>query len=784
MKRLIKENLLVSSLLLFILMFSFYDVFFLQKTFKITTASAQAMHNGPYGQAGNKPRFIPVNGTDSPVQEEPVLEFIKQNLRRGIVPLWNPHQACGYPLIAAIEIGMFFPLNLIMYLLPEFFAWDILILARFLLGSILTYRLMRTLRFQKIPALVSAVAFMLSGPMVLLQYWTANVDILLPLVLIGMERLIRNLTRFNIAFLAVAVALTIFAGHPEHIFLVNVYAVLFFIFRTLTVVAGPHKFLKLSAGVIASYALAVGLSACVLFPFIQNLNSEFWHGHPPLVGLLNEETRGRILSLALPYFFNNVPLTYDFEFSGWWGGYLGTLPLAFSFLSLWKNQRRGLNYFFFVLGFLILSKAYGFFYINWIGYLPVFSLCRYAIHTPHLAALTTAILAGMGARAILSEKKLFCKGLIFSAGLLGWAVFHLIAYRETLRTGIALNAVYLAAAVLFLFQLILWVKDRKILNARTAGIILIIFLTLELFLYIHRERPKRFESFGKVPYIEFLKSNPSPARAYGILGPLYPNTATGFAVDDLGIFFGLLPKRYVTFMNTLIKENLFVPDLRPPALRAIPLPATAKHFLDLLNIRYIITPAPEAISRLIKNYDPSAAESGNPPVYKNEVTIYERSSAFPRAYIVHKAVFQPDAKAAFGILKKFQLHLREFAVINAPPINDIAGRLAALAPEIKSSAAVKRYEANDVVVEADLKAPGFLILADSYHPDWKVFVDGKEDKIYPANNLMRAVYLSAGKHEVRFAFQPMWFTAGLILGFLSLCAVIAMMLPFRTEEKP
>lgn len=782
MNRLIKENLFVSALLLFILMFSFYDVFFLQKTFKITTASAQAMYNGPYGQENNKPKFIPVNGTDSPVQEEPVLEFIKQNLRRGIVPLWNPHQACGYPLIAAIEAGMFFPLNLIMYLLPEFFAWDVLILARFLLGGILTFHLMRTLRFSRIPALVSAIAFMLSGPMVQLQYWTANVDILAPLVLIGMERLTRNLNRFNIAFLAVTVALTIFAGHPEHIFLVNVYATLFFIFRTLTV-AGPAKFLKLFTGMTASYALAVGLSACVLFPFIQNLNSEFWHGHPPLVGLLNEEQGGRILSLALPYFFNNVPLAYDFEFSGWWGGYLGILPLALAFLSLWQNQRRGLNYFFFVLGFLILSKAYGYFYINWIGYLPLFNLCRYAIHTPHLVALTTAILAGMGVRVILGEKKLFFKGLFFSAGLLAWAFFHLIAYRADLRYGIALKAFYLAAAVLCAFQMILWLKDKKIFNARITGIVLVIFLTLELFLYIHRERPKRFESFGKVPYIEFLKNTPPRSRAYGILGPLYPNTATGFEIDDLGIFFGLLPDRYVTFINTLIKEDQFVPDLRPPALRAVPLPTTAKYFLDLLNVRYIITPTPEALSRLIKNYDPAAAEAGNPPIYKNEVFIYERPSAFPRAYVVHKAIFQPDTQAAFGILTKFQQHLREFAVINAPPINDVAEKLTAIAPEIRSSAEIKHYEANEVVVEADLNAPGFLILADAYHTDWKVTVDGKREKLYAANNLMRAVYLTAGKHEVKFTFQPIWFMIGLGLGLFSLGAVLTMMLRPRAGKR-
>ena len=176
--------------------------------------------------------------------------------------------------------------------------------------------------------------------------------------------------------------------------------------------------------------------------------------------------------------------------------------------------------------------------------------------------------------------------------------------------------------------------------------------------------------------------------------------------------------------------------------------------------------------------------SGNPAVYKNEVYIYKRASAFPRAYIVHKAIFQPNVKAAFDILKKLQTHLRDFAVINAQPVNDIAERLLAIPPEIKSSATVKRYGTNDVAVEADLKAPGFLILADAYHPDWKVLVGGKEDKIYLANNLMRAVYLPEGKHEVRFTFEPVWFKTGLILGLLCLSAVIAMLLPFRAGKRP
>ena len=110
----VKESFLILGVLLALLVVCFYDIVFLGKTFKVTTANAQALTYGPYGQEKNKPKFIPVNGTDTSVQDEPVYEFIKRNLKKKILPLWNPHQACGFPLIGELEIGMFFPLTFIM----------------------------------------------------------------------------------------------------------------------------------------------------------------------------------------------------------------------------------------------------------------------------------------------------------------------------------------------------------------------------------------------------------------------------------------------------------------------------------------------------------------------------------------------------------------------------------------------------------------------------------------------------------------------------------------------
>ncbi len=113
------KNFKILALLALLLTAAFYDIVFLGKTLKVTTANSQALTTGVYGQEHNKPKFIPANGTDAPVSEEPIYEFIKQNLRRGILPLWNPHQATGYSLIGMLEIGLFFPLTLIIYLLPN-----------------------------------------------------------------------------------------------------------------------------------------------------------------------------------------------------------------------------------------------------------------------------------------------------------------------------------------------------------------------------------------------------------------------------------------------------------------------------------------------------------------------------------------------------------------------------------------------------------------------------------------------------------------------------------------
>ena len=771
-KYFLKEPLIIFSILLLLLSIAFYDIFFLGKTFKAATATSQAMSYGVYGQKDNRPKFIPVNGTDASILEEPIYEFIKQSLRAGILPLWNPHQGCGFPLIGMLETGIFFPLNLILYLLPQLYSWDILIISRFLLGGFFTYCFMRTLKFPKIPAFVSAVTFMLSGPMVLLQYWFANVDILAPLLLLFLERLVQKPKIQNICLVAIVVSLTFFAGHPEHILFVNTLGFLFFCFRILSLKKSIHyKKSALYLGI--SYLVGIGLAAVVLLPFLYNLFSEFWSPHPPLVGLTTGEVKNRIITIALPYFFQKESLTYDFTFAGWWGGYVGLLPLALAFASLLNKQKRGRNYFFAVLAFLIIAKSYSVPIVNWIGYLPIFNLCRFYIHTTHLFAFSIAILAGMGTRSILLNKNVFKKSLSFSLSMAGIIVLYLFYFRESEHFLISAQASLFALAILFAFQLLLFLKDKEIFKKKYVAALLVLIVFSELLFYIPRERAKRFDSFPQVPYIELIKNSPEYARAYGIFWAFYPNTATAYQVDDLGIFFSLLPKRYVQFINHLVVENHFKNGLQSPSLRTVPL-FKAENFLDLLNLQYVISPGPGIILPLSFRRAILKANSNNSLIYSHEVNIHKRPHTLPRVFITHHVIEELDDNLVFEKLRGIS-DLGETITIKAHLPVSLKNQLTTVPLNSSSEAHITKYTPNEVIIDANLEQAGFLVISDTFHPDWKAFVDEKPTNIYETDYLMRSVFLPAGFHEIKFVFKPFSFYLGAFISALFLSLIIALL---------
>jgi len=82
------------------------------------------------------------------------------------------------------------------------------------------------------------------------------------------------------------------------------------------------------------------------------------------------------------------------------------------------------------------------------------------------------------------------------------------------------------------------------------------------------------------------------------------------------------------------------------------------------------------------------------------------------------------------------------------------------AAEVRHSVEAVRRGTSSVAVRVFTDAPGILYLAECNFPGWKAYDNGAEIPIYNANLAFKAVYLTAGRHDVEFRFRPKVFYLG------------------------
>jgi hypothetical protein len=190
--------------------------------------------------------------------------------------------------------------------------------------------------------------------------------------------------------------------------------------------------------------------------------------------------------------------------------------------------------------------------------------------------------------------------------------------------------------------------------------------------------------------------------------------------------------------------------------------------LDLAGVRYAVVEGP---SRKLPGWrlvakglvpDPGLL----PPDGRKrmlEYTIYENDARLPRAFVVGRAAAILPRDSSMRRLATLEPR-RE--VLLAQDVLPVGSR------EPFHAATIRSYRSDRVVVEADLSAPGYLILTDTYYPGWTALVNGKPAPVLPANYAFRAVPLGPGKHVVTFEFAPPGAQPGMILSLLTVAVVV------------
>ncbi|NND71658.1 MAG: YfhO family protein [Rhodothermales bacterium] len=170
--------------------------------------------------------------------------------------------------------------------------------------------------------------------------------------------------------------------------------------------------------------------------------------------------------------------------------------------------------------------------------------------------------------------------------------------------------------------------------------------------------------------------------------------------------------------------------------------------MDLLAIRYVISPAP------LPGMQPAFADE------QSGWSVLEKKDVLPRARFVSNVVVEEDPARILERLQSPEFDITGTAIVSgsegvvSAPLDSTS-----LASVDLSSFGPRRIEYN---VETD--SDRLLVLAEVYYPaGWKAFVDDVETQIYQTNYLQRGILVPAGRHTVRFDFAPSSHRTGILI---------------------
>ena len=669
---------------------------------------------------------------------------------------WNPYVGFGAPWLGSIA-GPYFPLKFLAYLWPDYWRGaDIVRLLLFFIAGAGNYLLLRSLGVGPQGALFSGLTYMLCERLFLMTNMpNFNIEPLLPVMLYAIHEMVKAGSVRHMALAGIIGGSQFLGGFPEASFVFAVTASLFFLF----VIAGLSRE-QIKRGV------ALGFLAATFSLLIGGIQIGEFFRYLPVSAHTHEDHYGSVtarpldlLNLLVPHFFGAV-------FQPSWTGlawnhlsysvFCGVSSLILSIGAILNASSRYV-WFFAALGLVVISYDYGCPLFNLIGQAPLFDRMSIAWNA-FLIPFTISVLAGFGLHALIigryatqmaifgASAALYTIALALLCWILGSsnyaAMFHAL-----LPAGIALVATIVSIAL-----------ERY----RIGTPLLVFVLAGELLFCASGLKYMHFYStdISELPSERWIKEHVGHERIFGLKG-IYPaNTLNPSRVRDARHLDAMYPNLYVDYIDAIwpgARQNVYRPNQSDWLKVDDPL-------LDTAAIKYVIAPTPLAPSH------PSmqSLTSRFVEVYRDaDAVIFRNDRAVPRVRFAGTARPAPSTPAL----------LRD-ALADADVLIEGLD-----APQMECPSSVPVTYLVDIPAEVivHLSAPcrGFVVLADTFFPGWKAYVDGVEQPIRRANYAFRAVEVGPGAHTVAFLYRPWTITFGVPIAIGAfLCAAIIWLASF------
>ncbi len=711
------------------------------------------------------------------------------------LPLWNPYSVMGMPFVGNLQSAMFYPTDLLCFLLPIPVACNWSILINMFLSAAFTYILARTLKLSRPGSCLAALTFTLSANH-LFRVYQGHWSIIqalpwVPLLTLCTEMIVRKRSWLFVALGGVAVSMQILAGAPQHLFYTGIFASIYFIARLFAFGERPNTMRErlVRIGMFAAiFPIGVALGAAELFPAMELVQqcsrgermTLEWAGSyslpPP-----------HFLSLIVPHVWGPTIKNGGEAWTYWglwnfWevGFYMGLVSLMLFIAAVFAaDQRRWWPIALSGLFFLLLALGpNGIVLTLFYGHVPGFDLFRAPARALSLVGLSLGMMAGMGLDVILTGNARYCRRAkmvfaLFAGIILAGTIVIELAGSTPPETWSVVASTYAAKDPHMEIQYSLKELDEDFF-AQTWNILrddtmtTVIFTTLAgaiVLLPFRRPRLRLgmavalvvlaaadFYQFDR-PFMVVFNSNDHIWNSETISrfqkeGKEHPFRVINKAewarfacqpmIYHISSIEGIepnVPTRFHDFFWMSQGENLTIQHTDYEARQR---PAV----FDLVNMKYVTMPAP------------------NGPDGGRRVHVLDRPRCLERAFIAHEYKLKPDRIGQLEWLRTWD-HEDYIILEEDPrePCEPLVGQ--------EPSPVFKRYDIHGAEISVSLNSPGFLVLSDLYYPGWIARVDGKTVRIHRADYLLRAIAVPKGEHTVEFKYVCPTFSLGAALSVVT-----------------
>lgn len=700
--------------------------------------------------------------------------FAARNFGAGILPFWNPYTFNGMPFLADLQIGYFYPGNLLMYLfsggelspgLIQFF-----VVIHYLIAMIGTWRLSRYLGVGNWGATFAGITYGLSGILVAHMIHFNMVQHLawFPLIVYFFYRGITERSWLHGLVAGLILGITMLSGHPQSTLYIVFFLfclTIFEIVREMRADADARRGSIITGLLIAALpiVIGVGIFAVQLLPSqeLAGLSERATMSYEK--SLEGEMGPGQIFTLVVPKVYGVAGADTDQSMAFWYrpqeifyywetAVYIGVVGLLLAVVGMASTRLGALRWFLGGMGLLGLLYGLGdsFFIHPILSKLPLFGTFRSPVRLAMYLSLGGALLGGVGLERVLrgdeagerlAKVVLITGGIIVLIGIM--AVGGGIGSPSADIPGEIISATRGTGATAILIggiaALIAWMSLKGKIAMPVAGGALLLLAIIDLFIfgYDQNASPKNPRETYDANDRQFTSLKADPPKKI-------------FRVNMRSQYGMLMARNQGPYSGIMLYEGYNPLRLQ----RRVPPMPTEEGSFDLLNIRYGL------------QVDSAAGRVG----------LAERPTALPHARMLYD-VHLLDSASVYNQMKEGSVDLRRSVFLEKDPgvKTDGTGN---------GTAAITAYDAQHIRVDVTTDKPGILVLSEIWYPTWKVIVDDRSSELLAADYSLRGVAIPAGHHTVEMRFESTAFRNGLwiTLGTAALSLVGVILLGLRRRS--